>query len=469
VLEYRTDSKAPIKQGLRFLPTKPVKDKAFDLVKLDPTNGAWKTVSLELDLKGSTAGRLEFHNNETGVGGEFRVRRFVASTLAVRNNALLEPGSKREIPVAPVAAKPVIEREIVKSISFAALTEFRSTFAELKADRELGTMLPPGVSLTCWNAASVAEFRAGEVEGRTGLGFTNLNDTKSSQLLVHEVNKLIPGQRYRAKVDYLTKNDAFGKLQFRKPKENYTAFAVADLGGTGGHWKSATVDFVRPPVGVEIDLQLVNASVGEGNTLYVHTIEIVTLEDAEAPAPAGRTSAVAPPPAGTKVFGVDFVGKTPFVYIIRDKKPSLETWKVLPAGVNGLCWKNESEAEFRGADVKGKPALGMANLNDAVSSQFQFEFGEGPTSKVGGGKRYQIAIEYLTVNDAVASMSVRKPKEKFARMVQKELPGTAGEWKRATLDFTAPVGTPVDFVVENLTIGAGNTVHVASVELYEVK
>jgi tRNA A-37 threonylcarbamoyl transferase component Bud32 len=452
-LEYRTDSTQPVKHGLRFLPTKPTKDKAFDLAKLDPTNGTWKTATLELDLKGASGGRLEFHNNDTGPGGEFRLRALAWSTLT-------GPPAK--------TAVETVEGPALKTVAFGTLTPFRSTFADKKFDGNAPAQYPPGVYVDCWDAASVAEFRANEVEGRVGLGVTNLNDTLSSQILLQELGELRAGERYRAKIEYLTKNDANGKAQLRRPKEGYVAFANANLPGTNGQWRTATVDFVRPPADVEIDLQIGNASIGEGNTLYVHTIEIVPLRDAGPPPRSSRGTGTAEPPAGPRVFAVDFVGKVPFHYTIRDKKPSLETWRVLPAGVKGHCWKTESEVEFKGEDVKGKPALGVANLNDAVSSQVQVDFGEGPASKIVGGKSYRIVVEYLAPEGVATTASVRKPKEKFLRIAQKELPATAGEWMTATIEFTAPVGAPLDFILENATVGKDKTLHIAKVEVFEV-
>ena len=61
---------------------------------------------------------------------------------------------------------------------------------------------------------------------------TNLNDTNSSQLHLHDLTGLTAGQSYRMKVEYLTKNDATGRLSIRRPKENYQSFASADLPGT---------------------------------------------------------------------------------------------------------------------------------------------------------------------------------------------------------------------------------------------
>ncbi len=449
-LEYRTDSMAVTKLSLRFLPTKPTRDKAFDLVKLDPTNGTWKTATFELDLKGATAGRLEFHNNDTGAGGTLRIRALKLATL---------------VSAAKPAPQAAIEGPAVHAVVFDSVPAFRSTFAERKFGGEPVPAFPSGVFVDCWNAASVAEYRAGEVEGRAGLGVTNLNDTLSSQVLVRDLGELKAGERYRAKIEYLTKNDAKGKAQLRKPKDGYFSVAATDLAGTGGRWRTATIDFVRPDAETEIDLQITNTTVGEGNTLYIHKVEIVPLRDSATTEP----KAANPAPAGEKVYGVDFADKVPFQYSIRDKKPSAETWKLLPAGVKGHCWKSESEAEFTGGVVKGRPALGVTNLNDAVSSQVQFDFGEGSASKIVGGQAYRVVVEYLAPEGVTTTASVRKPKEKFLRIAQLALPATGGTWKTASLDFTAPVGAPLDFILENTATGKDHTLHVAKVEVFAVK
>lgn len=451
-IEYQTISQSTNKYTVRFLPTKPTKEKAFDVAKLDPTLGEWKSANLELDLKSSTAGRIEFHNSDTGPGSEFRLRKVVVSTWKSGGT---------------LANNSVVEGTSLRTLDLGSVQPFRTTCIEGKLEQDVGSVLPPGIHIGCWNLESVSEFRANEVEGRVGLGITNLNDTISSQFLLHGLGNLTQGARYRVKIDYLTKNDANGKMMVRKPKENYLSIATANLPTTNGQWKTATVDFVRPPKEDEVDLQVINQSVGEGNTLYIHKIEIVSLsEDAKA-RPQVRTQQGT---QGAKIFSVEFGSKVPFQYTIQDKKPSLETWKVLPGGVKGLCWKNESEAEFRGVMLKGKAAFGALNVKGPVSTQIQIDFAEGPhASKYLAGKSYRIEVQYLTSPDTTAKISVRKPKDKFTKILQKELPGTSGEWATETIDFVALADTQLDAIIENLSSAPGNAVYIASIDIYELK
>ena len=47
---------------VKFRPTKPSQQPAFEVIKLPVTNGEWKTQEIDLDLKGATGGFVEFHN-----------------------------------------------------------------------------------------------------------------------------------------------------------------------------------------------------------------------------------------------------------------------------------------------------------------------------------------------------------------------------------------------------------------------
>jgi serine/threonine protein kinase len=454
---YSSDGAGASEAQVKFKPVKPVAT-AWEVPTLGSLPGTGgKPVSHEavVDLRGATEGFFEFHSFLPNPSQAFNLYDF----------EVLQPGAASPAP--PKPAKNLVEAGTVQAFEFGAVKPFRSTFMDGKADSDGGANLPAGAGMNCWNKASVAEFRAEEVAGKVGVGMTNLNDTNSSQLHLHDLTALAAGQSYRMKVEYLTKNDATGRLSVRRPKENYQSIASAELPGTGGAWKTVTVDFTRPPAGVEVDAQVGTPTVGEGNTLYVHKIEIVALKEPTAAAPPAP-----PAPAagdGPAVYAVDFAEKGPFEYTIENKKPSLETWKVLPAGVKGLTWKAESKAEFRGVTVNGRAAMAVTNLNDAISSQVQVDVGDKAGDKIAGGKKYRVKVDYLTANDAAGVMAVRTPKEKYSRLVQADLPGTGGEWKTATLDFVAPAATPVDLVVENTTTGAGNTLHVAKVEVVEVK
>jgi hypothetical protein len=51
------------------------------------------------------------------------------------------------------------------------------------------------------------------------------------------------------------------------------------LGPSGDAWKTATFSFVRPPAEDKVEVRMVidNTTVGEGNTLWVRSVEVVEL------------------------------------------------------------------------------------------------------------------------------------------------------------------------------------------------
>ena len=134
--------------------------------------------------------------------------------------------------------------------------------------------LPTGIGADCWKPASIAEFSAEEIDGKVGFGITNLNDEISAQIHVRDLGNLMPSRTYRVRLEYLTQNDAVGRVSVRKPGGSYTPINEIDLTSTGGKWKTATFDFVAP-AGIKLDMQISSQTVGEGNRLTVHKVEIL--------------------------------------------------------------------------------------------------------------------------------------------------------------------------------------------------
>ena len=137
--------------------------------------------------------------------------------------------------------------------------------------------LPRGVAAQCWKKGATGEFRRDEAEGAAAFGVTNLSDEKSGQFsweLEREMGlTLRPGTAYRVKVTYLTKNDATGGLAVQST--DYKNVASARLDPSPG-WRTATVSFQRAE-GVPVRLTVDNTAVGEGNTLYFRSVELVEL------------------------------------------------------------------------------------------------------------------------------------------------------------------------------------------------
>jgi len=241
--------------SLRFKPQRPQNINAWDVAKLSSTDGKWATKTFEIDLKSAKGGYFELHNSDPKFLWAW------VKKLTVTENAV-EPES-------PLIA----DGPVVSSFDFITMKPGKFLFADAKFKDGNSPLLPNGSFVDCWKATSVAEFRVEEIEGKTGLGITNLNDDLSAQIHVRELGNLIAKKTYRARVEYLTTNDAIGKILVRIVGGTYPVVNGIDLTSTGGKWKTATFDFVQQ--GVPLDLQISNSIVGEGNRLTVRKIEIL--------------------------------------------------------------------------------------------------------------------------------------------------------------------------------------------------
>ena len=86
---------------------------------------------------------------------------------------------------------------------------------------------------------------------------------------------LRPGRTYQVRVGYMTRNEAHGVCVVQA-REGFKAQASMKLTDSGGGWKTATASFVRQD-GVPVRLVIDNTSVGEGNTLFIRSVELVEL------------------------------------------------------------------------------------------------------------------------------------------------------------------------------------------------
>jgi hypothetical protein len=151
--------------------------------------------------------------------------------------------------------------------------------ARLGGDTE---QLPAGIGGQCWKEGAGPEFRRAAPDGVPALGVTNLNDEKSGQYYFELEDglklTLQPGKAYRVKVRYRTDNDAVGDV-VAHVVPGYKAIAQSHMGPAMGQWKTAAVSFVRPPAEEKVGVRVVidNTAVGEGNTLWVRSVEIVEL------------------------------------------------------------------------------------------------------------------------------------------------------------------------------------------------
>ncbi|HJZ55117.1 MAG TPA: serine/threonine-protein kinase [Gemmataceae bacterium] len=280
ICRLKFDYSAAVRSGRFAVRFKPNDNRgAWDVAKPQVTGDVWRGEDLIVDLKQASGGVFEFHNSDENKDASLRIRNVVITELPAgtvpppSGSASPSPG-----PAGPDLSK-LKEVGVVYRFNAATLAPFRVT-------KEGGTRtsgnperLPAGVSARCWKATANGEFRLDEVAGAAGLGLTNLSDEMSAQFsfeLEKELNLVLqPGKAYRVKVSYLTKNDATGTVVVQT--QDYKHVASTKLAGTGGQWQDAAVSFERKD-GIPVRLTIDNNAVGEGNTLYFKSIEVVELE-----------------------------------------------------------------------------------------------------------------------------------------------------------------------------------------------
>ena len=284
---------------------------------------------------------------------------------------------------------------------------------------------------------------------------------------------LIPGKGYELRLEYKTTGGASGRAYTQNCdlKETAPGETLAD---TGGEWRAFTYAFTRgqAPLRLLIDLD----GNGAGKTLFLRAIELVeggrpAAAAVAAPRPTTPVVLAPPPPppapVGAKVFALDLSGLPTFRGQFADGRAG----DGVPTGIPGLgwyCWKKESAAEFRGEPTDAGPALGMTNLNDDSSAQFNLSLDGAPGDvSLKAGKRYVLRVQYRTTNDAAGSIQVRTAEYQTAGRA--DLPASGGGWRWADLPFGRGDGQKLHAVVENGSVGEGNTIWLRAAELYEAR
>jgi eukaryotic-like serine/threonine-protein kinase len=259
--------------------------KVPDRASLPNSNSEWRTVELVTQRKNNPL-RCLVDTSEKGAG----------NTLFVRTVTVSAAGDPRSVAVAPQTPTPApapktnpaldpatwAEGAILYSLDVAKIPAFRNQKEKgmrLGGDAE---QLPAGIGCQCWKDGAIAEFRRTEIDGVPALGVTNLNDEKSGQYYLSFEGglklTLQPGKAYRVKIGYRTANDAAGSATVNVAP-GYKGLATTKLGPGASDWKTANVSFIRPPAEdkVEVRMGIDNMTVGEGNTLWVRSVELVEL------------------------------------------------------------------------------------------------------------------------------------------------------------------------------------------------
>lgn len=455
-LEYRCTTQ-PQQFNIRFKSndSRP----AWDVYRPQPTQGSWRRESIIADLRGATGGFFEFHNNDDNPQAYVQIRDLKVT----------------ELPSATVT------EPILFQLRAADLPEFKN----VKQGRSItsGDEDPAiaGVYFGGWKPETVSEWTCTTVAGSKAIGIVNVNEVLSAQIGIELEKavgvKLTPGQRVRLRVEYRTAGSAKGHIYFQNYEDWKVPFRT-DLPNSNDRWN--TVDLVATRG--ELPLRcLVDASTpGRGNILFVRSVTITDAGRGTAPTgfrnPPPSTSAASSQddpsrwPEGPRVYRLDVAAIPPF-RVVKEKFQRIngET-EQLPDGIGCQCWKDGSIGEFRRALVDDVPALGLTGLNDTISAQFYFDLESRMKLPLEPGKYYKVKVAYLTHNDGRGQAIVHLvPGYKGIASVR--LDDSQNRWRTATLIFQRPPASDnvhVRMVIDNTTVGEGNTLWIREVEIVEL-
>ena len=259
--------------------------RAWDVAWPSPTKDGWKVGEFVADLKDAKGGLFEFHNSDDAPGAVVRLRSVVISELPA-GTPLPPPPVKPSGGNTSAGGTPDYkgwtEGKSVYALDTAKIPPFRVTKEQNVRTAGEAEKLPPGIVGHAWRDGAIGEFRRDTFEGTPALGLTNLNDAKSAQFYFDLDGgmklALRPGQAYRVKVGYRSAAAAAGTALVQLTP-GYKNIATTPLGPSPDQWKTAAVTFVRPPAADNVKMRFAveNTTVGEGNTLWVRSVEVVEL------------------------------------------------------------------------------------------------------------------------------------------------------------------------------------------------
>ncbi len=304
------------------------------------TNGAWRSDSVECDLKGALGGFFEFHNDDSSPDAYLRVR-----SLAVTETS------------------GTADRVLFK-LEASGLPDFKN--AKMGQTLTSGTEAPrlKGVYFGGWKPETISEWVCGMVGGSKAIGYTNVNDVNSAQIGIELEGadglglKFEPGQRIRLRIEYQTAGRGSGHAYF----QTYGDWKVSDRGdlpNSNTEWK--TVDIVTTRGDKPLRCVIDTSETGAGNTLFIRsaTISVVGAlpEPASNPPPSPAGPDLNKWTEGKVVYALD-VAKIPAFRVVKEQFARTNgEGERLPFGVGCQCWKEGAIGEFRCEKVDGVPAL----------------------------------------------------------------------------------------------------------------
>jgi tRNA A-37 threonylcarbamoyl transferase component Bud32 len=361
--------------------------------------------------------------------------------------------------------------------SFDAATVKPFHYAINKADSETQAgsppVLPGGWQLEVWSKDAEGEFRAEPVAGRPALRVCAMRGTNAAQIVFRPYqvagNRITPDRPYQVRIEYHLDPGMEGYVHFQA-REGFSMISRVVLPNRGPNWQVTTATI--QPGGKEFQIAIGCTRTDPGKFVSIGRIELF---DPSQPVPANPGPSAAGPsgPSGLgdrPLFALDMSRVTPFNSTFRDGQHASADWQTrVPNGVYLFCWKKESVAEFRGVVADGRGAIGVTNLNDERSSQIVFQFDDGLKVPLRPGRQYRLRLEYRTTNEAEGKFYVRNPRgDDFSSIAEAQLTRTEGQWRTIEVTFRRPLDGKIDAILDNTTVGEGNTLYFRSLEVYEV-
>jgi serine/threonine protein kinase len=420
---------------------------AWEVAFPQATGDVWRDEDLIVDLKGAAGGYFEFHDNDSSPNAAFRLRSVTISELK---------------PVGPGSDKVLFE------LAAADVPEFRAT---LQGNSKTSGNLPPkikGLSIGAYKKETVNEWSCGPVQGEKVLACTNVNEVRSTQMVVELENesglglKFRENQRLRVRIVYRTEGRGRGQVIFQTYGD-WKSVAYAPLRNSNHEWSTVELDAIRgdKPIRCVVDC----SETGVGNTLCIRSITVTQVGK-----PAAVTAQPEAPPEGKTVFSLD-VGSIPEFRVVKEQFTRIDGEpENLPPGVGCHAWKANSVGEFQCGRVENSQALMVTNRNSEISAQYFFQL-EGELKVVlKPGKQYRVKVGYLSQNDANGGVIIQTTPG-YKALASAPLANSDGKWAQGGLTFTRPAEeehVEVRLVIDNNTVGEGNALCIRSIEIVEL-
>jgi serine/threonine-protein kinase len=247
--------------------------------------GKWNTAEM-VYVRGSEPLHMLVDSSAVGKGNALLVRSVTVAAVGPPRPELLSsaaPTPPQPAPKQVPRAEPDnrVEGATVFKFDAADVPAFRNTKERTALLSGAAEKLPAGVGCQCWKEGATGEFCRDTFDGAAALGVTNLSDLGSGQFffsLEEGLNvALEPGKAYRIKATCRTANEAKGALNVQLVPGFKTAASTKI--DTGSAWQTVVANFVRPPAedAVKVRFVIDNFAVGERNTLWVKSVEVVEL------------------------------------------------------------------------------------------------------------------------------------------------------------------------------------------------